>query len=78
MGVVHIVLNIKDGTATAGTLLFNLPLGYRPTESTKGVGVRFNDGTLSYITISSSGAVEIGVNNGSGSFEFHADFKVGE
>jgi hypothetical protein len=78
MGVVHIVLNTKDGTATAGTLLFNLPLNYRPTESTKGVGVRFNDGTLSYITISSAGAVEIGVNNGSGSFEFHADFKVGE
>jgi hypothetical protein len=77
-GIVHLVLNIKDGTSTALTKILDLPVGYRPDQSTKGMGVRFNDGSLSYITISNAGAVEIGLNNGTGQFEFHADFKVGE
>jgi hypothetical protein len=33
-GFVHLRGRVKDGTTTNGTILFNLPVGYRPLEST--------------------------------------------
>lgn len=56
-GVVYIKGLIKSGTATAGTLLFTLPEGYRPLENIYQVTVSNN--VFGYFFINPSGEVRI-------------------
>lgn len=55
--VVHLRGMIKDGTATSGTTLFTLPVGYRPT-ARELFNVQSN-GALGRIDVLSTGSVQI-------------------
>lgn len=60
-GMVHIWGIIKDGTTTNGTLLFTLPVGFRPTEIMRFPIFVDNAGTaqIAQLVVESSGAVTI-------------------
>jgi hypothetical protein len=61
MGIVHLRGNIKSGTASAGTALFYLPVGYRPLSGSM-FTVSTNNGTsdvLGRINVWASGQVAI-------------------
>lgn len=53
-GVVHLQGLIKSGTTTAGTLLFTLPSGYRPSAA-ETFGVCLASATIGAITIATNG-----------------------
>lgn len=63
-GVVHLAGLIKSGTTTAETVIFNLPLGYRPRAPEKFFSVSLN--AICVIDIYSSGdvAIKTGANSG--------------
>lgn len=48
-GVVHLRGLIKDGSVTAGTVLFNLPAGYRPYRREVLPSLSYNSGSSTYL-----------------------------
>lgn len=50
---------IRDGTYTDGTVIGELPVGYRPESTIRDVGIRTNDATLFTYSISSAGQIRI-------------------
>lgn len=58
-GFVHLKGLIKSGTATAGTVLFTLPAGYRPGAT--GLFDAQSNGSLGRVDVNSSGQVTIQV-----------------
>ena len=59
LGVVHVRGTIKDGTATAGTVLFQLPIGYRPTKFVFLPIV--HNGAWGFVYVTASGNVTLGM-----------------
>jgi hypothetical protein len=56
-GVVHLRGLIKSGTTTAGTTLFNLPIGYRPSNNK--FTIIANHNTFAILSINTTGNVNI-------------------
>lgn len=63
MGFVHIRGFIKSGTATAGTLLFTLPAGFRPGSHTYAPGISNPGNVIAAYEVLSSGPVNFVAGN---------------
>lgn len=57
-GVVDLA-GIIDASAASGTVIFTLPVGYRPSEKTPGFAVLIHPSTADLLRVSTSGAVEL-------------------
>ena len=75
-GIVHIWGSIKGGTTANGTLLFTLPVGFRPTEIIRTVGLDDNAGaaTACELSIESDGKVTINFVAGNTMLNLNATF----
>lgn len=73
-GVVHLRGLIKDGTTTAGTLLFTLPVGYRPPAMEMIIVV--TDGAFCALNIASNGQVSLALAAGAGYLSLSAHFST--
>ncbi len=58
LGMVHLRGLVKDGTATAGTTLFTLPVGFRPLAQT--VLITLTNSVLGALNIETDGDVNVG------------------
>jgi len=57
-GIVHLRGSIKDGVASAGTTLFTLPTGFRPTKRHQFAVVA--DGAIEVVDVATNGDVVLG------------------
>lgn len=58
LGMVHLRGLVKDGTTTAGTTLFTLPVGFRPLAQT--VCITLTNSVLGTMNIETDGDVNVG------------------
>jgi hypothetical protein len=58
-GVVHLQGIIKNGTAAQGTIVIQLPVGYRPIHNNHIFGTFVSDGSISKVLVDISGALAV-------------------
>ena len=73
---VHIEGNISGGIVTSGTLIFTLPVGYRPNKTIPILAIRADDGTYAVIYVAVDGGVRIYGNQSTGVFRLSGLFRA--